>query len=79
MNAYNKADAVLNVLSATVGLSMIQDVMGIIIMVLTGINIVFKLYLTIKQRIKDKNPEGIPQDIENTINELNDLNKKEDK
>ena len=79
MNVYNKFDAVLNVLGATVGLSMIQDIMGIIIMILTGINIVFKLYLTIKQRIKDKKVDAIPEDIEKSINDLNNLVNKEDK
>ena len=68
---------VVSVFTGTYALANIQDVLSIIILILSIDNILYNLGYRIYNRIKSKEFDKIDDDIENSIDELNDLKKKE--
>lgn len=68
---------VVSVFTGTYALANIQDVLSIIILILSIGNILYNLGYRIYNRIKSKEFDKIDDDIDNSIDELNDLKKKE--
>lgn len=56
----------------------IQEILSIVILVLSIINILFNMVMRIYHHFKDKKYDEIPNDISTTIQELEKLEKKED-
>lgn len=68
----------LSVVTGTYALSNIQDMLSIIILILSIANILYNLGYKIYNHIKNKRFDMIDDDIENAKNELTDL-KEDDK
>ena len=65
------------VFGVTIGLSQIQTILGIIILVFQIILILYKCGLKIYKRIKNKDAKGIETDLKETIDELEKLSDKD--
>ena len=61
------------VLGTAFGLSQIQTILGIIVLSFQVLLILIKFFKKIYKRIKEKNFEGIENDVEETIDNLNKL------
>lgn len=75
---YENFSNVFSIVTASVGVSMIYDVIGIIILILSGLNILINMCFKIYDKIKEKKYKEISNVIDDSINELEDL-KEEDK
>lgn len=75
---YDNYSNICSVATATYGIANIKEVLGIIVLVLSILNILINTGIKIYHKIKDKKFEEIPNDINETINQLNEL-KEEDK
>lgn len=74
LNIFNKcADSI----GLIYGIANIQEILGIIVLVLTIVNIITGYAFKIYDKIKKKNYKGITEDIEDAIEEIKDLNEKD--
>lgn len=76
----NKIDILFDSLipvGALVGISQIESIIGIILLVLQIILILYKGIYKVVMKIKNKNYKGISSDIQETINALEDLKESE--
>ena len=76
-NITNIMEDVSIVFGVTIGLSQIQTILGIIILVFQIILIIYKCGLKIYERIKNKDAKGIETDLKETIDELEKLSDKD--
>ena len=76
MNNTDRQDAITTILSATGITFSIQDVkeiISIILLVLSIVNILWVLGSRIYRKVKNKDYETIPEDIDDAIDKLNNL------
>lgn len=59
-------------------LSTIKEVIGLIILLLSLANILLNLFIKVRAKIKNKNYEGISNDLDDTKEQLENLINKED-
>lgn len=69
----NIIDLTINATGLTYSLYYIKEVLGVIILILTIANILFKLVMAIVNKIKSNDIKGISEDIESAKNELEDI------
>ena len=69
---------VVSVITGGIGIAMIQDVLGVIILVLSITNILINLGFKIYDNIKKKKYKKIVNDINDTIDNLEELEDKTD-
>ena len=65
------------VFGVTIGLSQIQTILGIIILVFQIVLIIYKCVMKIYEHIKNKDAKGIETDLKETIDELEKLSEKD--
>lgn len=70
---YDKLDYVLNIVGITYGAINVQEVLGIIVLILSILSILWKAGVKIYTLIKNKKYNEIDETINDTINDLNDL------
>lgn len=68
--AYNTYDTVLSIMGISFSLVNIQEFIGILIGVLTLINIFYKMISQIVKHVKNKEFDKVSEDIENGIEDL---------
>ena len=76
MDSTDRQDAITTILSATGITYSIQDVkevISIILLVLSIVNILWVLGSRIYKKIKNKDYESIPEDVDDAIDKLNNL------
>ena len=76
MDSTDRQDAITTILSATGITYSIQDVkevISIILLVLSIVNILWVLSSRIYKKIKNKDYESIPEDVDDAIDKLNNL------
>ena len=66
-----------SVLTGAFALSNIQDILSIVILVLSIANIIFNMFMRIYHHIKNKEYDEIPIEIDKTTKELENLKSKE--
>lgn len=69
---------IVSVITGGLGIAMIQDVLGVIILVLSIANILINLGFKIYDKIKKKKYKEITKDIDDTITTLEELEDKTD-
>lgn len=80
MKEIDKIDDVLNVLGITIGLAQIYTTLGIILLVLNIASILLRCVLSIYAKIKEKKYNEIPNELDKTANEIEEvLNNGKDK
>lgn len=70
---YDKYSNILSVVFGTYGLANMQEVLGIIILILSICNILINLAIKVIDKIKNKNYKGITEDINDAKEELKNL------
>lgn len=73
-NLNNTLSNTLSVITASWGISNIQDILGIIVLILSIMNILWNMIYKIYNNIKSKNYTEIDDNIKNAIDEINDIN-----
>lgn len=73
-NLNNTLSNTLSVITASWGISNIQDILGIIVLILSIMNILWNMIYKIYNNIKSKNYTEINDNIKNAIDEINDIN-----
>lgn len=68
----------ISVLSTCWSLENIDNILGIILLIISICNIVFKAFLQIKNKIDNKKYNEIPEIIEDTIDEIEKIKKDEE-
>lgn len=77
MIRYELASDSVSVFTGAVALGNIENILSIIILILSIANILFNFCIRIWQKMKDKDITSISDDIEETKNELENLKQKE--
>lgn len=67
---------VISILTGSVGIAMIHDILGIIILILSIANILFNLGMRIYKKIKEKKYNEIDDEINNAVENLEKLEDK---
>lgn len=67
---------VVSILTGTIGIAMIQDILGVIILILSIANILFNLGMRIYKKIKEKKYDEIDAEINNAVENLEKLEDK---
>lgn len=67
---------VVSILTGTVGIAMIQDILGVIILILSIANILFNLGMRIYKKAKEKKYDEIDDEINNAVENLEKLEDK---
>lgn len=67
---YQKINDIISCITGLIGLSMINDILGIIILILSIANILFNLTMRIYSNIKNKKYGQISEDLQNAIEEI---------
>lgn len=70
---YDKLEYGLNIVGITYGAINIQEVLGIIVLILSILSILWKAGVKIYTLIKNKKYNEVDETINDTINDLNDL------
>ena len=70
----NTVSNTLSVITASWGISNIQDILGIIVLILSIMNILWNMIYKIYNNIKSKNYTEIDDNIKNAIDEINNIN-----
>lgn len=70
---YDKLEYGLNIVGITYGAINVQEVLGIIVLILSILSILWKAGVKIYTLIKNKKYNEIDETINDTINDLNDL------
>ena len=73
-NLNNTVSNTLSVITASWGISNIQDILGIIVLILSIMNILWNMIYKIYNNIKSKNYTEIDDNIKNAIDEINNIN-----
>lgn len=73
-NLNNTLSNTLSVITASWGISNIQDILGIIVLILSIMNILWNMIYKIYNNIKSKNYTEIDDNIKNAIDEINNIN-----
>lgn len=75
INKFENISTALSVGTGTYAIANINDILSVIILILSIINILWNMGCRIYKHIKEKRYEAISQEIENAKEELNDLKK----
>lgn len=70
---YDKLEYGLNIVGITYGAINVQEVLGIIVLILSILSILWKAAVKIYTLIKNKKYNEVDETINDTINDLNDL------
>lgn len=73
-----KMSEVCSYITALYGLVFVKEIVGLIVLILSLLNILFNMFIRIRQHIKAKNYTGVSQDFKDTIEELKNLTNKEE-
>ena len=76
MTKVKMIDYSVDIVSGTYGLYYIHTILGILVLVLTIINLIYKMIWAIIEKIKNNKAKEIPEVIDETIDKLNELDKK---
>lgn len=74
----NKVSDMINYLTALYGLVYVKEVIGLVVLIISLLNIVFNMILKIIAHIKNKNYEAVSQDFEDAIEQLENIKNKEE-
>lgn len=77
-NTYNFLDVSLSSLGVALGVNNIQDFLGLLLLIVSLLNIAFKLLNSIIRKIKNKDILSIEEDLEKARQEIEALKNKED-
>lgn len=77
MNKYENVSNGLSVLTGSIALANIQDILSIIILVLSVANILFNMFIRIYKHIKAKRLDLISSDLQDASTDLEKLKEKE--
>ena len=75
---YDDYSNLCSIATGAYGIANIKEILGIIVLVLSILNILINAGIRVYHKIKNKKYDEIPNDISDTINQINDL-KEEDK
>ena len=78
MSYKNAYDYIISAFSITWGLANIQEILGIILLVLTILNILYKMIYSLYTKIKNKEYDKIGSVFDNTIKEIENIKEKEE-
>lgn len=76
-NFYNVADVTTSAVGVGYGVHNLYEWLGVVVLVLSIANILFKAGILIYDKIKSKKIKDIPQIIDNTIEQLEEVHKDE--
>ena len=68
-----KLNEITSYITGLIGLAMIRECLGIIILILSILNILFNMCVRIYQHVKNKNYDQIDDELNNTIEQLSHL------
>ena len=75
---YENYSDLCSVITGAFGLANLQDILGIIVLILSILNILINLALRIYHKVKERKYDQIPSDINNAIDEINKIKDKEE-
>lgn len=78
MNTYEVLSNGTSIVTGAVAIANIHEILSIIILVLSIANILINMIIRIYHKIKNKKYDEIPNEIDTTIEQLEQLEKKED-
>lgn len=73
-NLNNALSNSLSVITASWGISNIQDILGVVVLILSIMNILWNMFYKIYNNIKHKNYTEIDDNIKDAIDEINNIN-----
>ena len=76
---YEKYSDVCSVITGAISIAYIKEVLGIIVLVLSILNILINLALKINRKLKERKYDQIPNDINDAIDEINKVKNEEEK
>lgn len=74
---YENYSDLCSVATGAFGLANLQDLLGIVVLILSILNILINLALRIYHKIKERKYNQIPTDINNAIDEINKIKEEE--
>ena len=77
MKNINIIEDVSIVFGVTIGLSQIQTILGIVVLVFQCVLIIYKCVRNIIKHVKEKDADGVQKDLEETIDALENLSEKD--
>lgn len=75
LNIFNKT---IDSIGLIYGIANLQEILGLVVLILTIINILTGYGFKIYDKIKNKKYNEIPEEVNKAIEEIKDLNKKDD-
>ena len=75
---YKNYSDFISVVTGAFGIANIKEILGIIVLILSILNILINLALRIYHKVKERKYDQIPSDINNAIDEINKIKDKEE-
>ena len=75
---YEKYSDICSIITGAISMAYIREVLGVIVLVLSILNILINLALKIYHKIKERKFDQIPTDINNAIDEINKIKNEEE-
>lgn len=75
---YENYSDFISVATGAFGIANIKEILGIIVLILSILNILINLALRIYHKVKERKYNQIPSDINNAIDEINKIKDKEE-
>lgn len=75
---YENYSDFISVATGAFGIANIKEILGIIVLILSILNILINLALRIYHKVKERKYDQIPSDINNAIDEINKIKDKEE-
>lgn len=75
---YENYSDFISVATGAFGIANIKEILGIIVLILSILNILINLALRIYHKVKERKYDQIPSDINNAIDDINKIKDKEE-